>query len=152
MANVDIRADGGYIVVPPSVHPNGNKYSWKRDFCQQDMACMPEWLLQELIQESQKKDFSEKAFEIKTHPYFSREFSNTLNKIKNCPEGKRNDTLYRGAFKLAQMCHSGYLQENVVKSNWQQRLKSAGFRMMKQKKQLILLLKKPYPIRVIIPF
>lgn len=25
-----------YIVVPPSVHPNGNKYSWKRDFCQQD--------------------------------------------------------------------------------------------------------------------
>lgn len=115
LANVDIRADGGYIVVPPSVHPNGNKYSWKRDFCQQDMACMPEWLLQELIQESQKKDFSEKAFEIKTHPYFSREFSNTLSKIKNCPEGKRNDTLYRGTFKLAQMCHSGYLQENVVK-------------------------------------
>ena len=24
----DIRADGGFIVLPPTVHPNGNKYEW----------------------------------------------------------------------------------------------------------------------------
>lgn len=26
---VDLRADGGYIVVPPSLHPSGRKYEWE---------------------------------------------------------------------------------------------------------------------------
>ncbi|MCD8196554.1 MAG: bifunctional DNA primase/polymerase [Lachnospiraceae bacterium] len=29
---VDIRANGAYIVAPPSIHPNGNRYQWEAGF------------------------------------------------------------------------------------------------------------------------
>jgi len=29
--DVDVRGDGGYIIIAPSVHPNGKKYEWKID-------------------------------------------------------------------------------------------------------------------------
>ena len=30
LEDVDIKADGGYIVAPPSIHPNGTRYEWEQ--------------------------------------------------------------------------------------------------------------------------
>lgn len=54
---LDIRANGGYIVAPPSIHPNGNAYEWAVDT---DLADMPEWMI-ELLKEAPKPEVKNTA-------------------------------------------------------------------------------------------
>jgi len=42
---VDLKADGGYIVAPPSIHPTGAAYAWHLDPGETELANLPEWLL-----------------------------------------------------------------------------------------------------------
>jgi hypothetical protein len=42
---IDVKTDGGYVVVPPSVHPSGVPYKWKLSPEDTEIAEMPPWLL-----------------------------------------------------------------------------------------------------------
>ena len=41
---LDIRATGGYVLAPPSIHPTGRRYEWSVD-CASAIADAPPWLL-----------------------------------------------------------------------------------------------------------
>jgi len=53
---VDIKADGGYVVAPPSLHISGRTYQWELSSCpdENDLAVIPDWL-QELICDNHTK-------------------------------------------------------------------------------------------------
>lgn len=86
---IDIRGNGGYVVAPPSIHPNGNKYTWENFDFSQDFPTAPEWLIDLIINsEKSKIDF-------------------LLEEIANAPEGTRNDTLISDTVKI---CHSANKQ------------------------------------------
>ena len=42
---LDIRGDGGYVVVPPSAHPSGNRYEWITPLEGTELQLPPPWLL-----------------------------------------------------------------------------------------------------------
>lgn len=46
LPGIDVRGDGGSIVMPPSVHPSGRKYRWMARHSPDDLvpARMPPWL------------------------------------------------------------------------------------------------------------
>jgi hypothetical protein len=43
---IDVRADGGCVVAPPSLHPGGRRYAWRsgRSPDEQTLAPLPAWL------------------------------------------------------------------------------------------------------------
>lgn len=43
LPGIDFRADGGYVVAPPSIHPNGRSYHWLRETAP---APLPPWVLE----------------------------------------------------------------------------------------------------------
>jgi len=45
-AGIDLRAEGGIVVAPPSVHPSGKRYAWRkgRDPASIELALLPQWL------------------------------------------------------------------------------------------------------------
>jgi hypothetical protein len=44
MPGIHVRGEGGYVMVPPSVHPDGPVYTWSVDGAS-EIAFAPEWLI-----------------------------------------------------------------------------------------------------------
>lgn len=99
--HIDIRANGAYVVAPPSLHENGNRYIWKNFDFSQDFPQAPEWLLDIIFNTENENSRIEEL----------------LEEISSAPEGKRNDTLYRHSISLINLSRKGFLDINEVKEN-----------------------------------
>jgi len=77
---VDVKADGGYIVAPPSLHPSGRRYEFSSRPGDVPVAECPAWLLERL-----REDRPRGAEPVVQGPI---------------PEGRRNSTLTRIAGAL----------------------------------------------------
>lgn len=56
--HIDIRADGGYVVLPPSIHFNGHKYMWISGHTPEeiDFADFPEYFFKKASENKQQTD------------------------------------------------------------------------------------------------
>ena len=80
-SRVDIRADGGFIVAPPSTHPvTGRCYSWELPPWIIPLAPAPAWIQDAVTDRDRPQEAKDQP-----HPTWVTEL------MRGVPEGQRND-------------------------------------------------------------
>lgn len=87
---LDFRGDGGYVVLPPSLHRSGVTYRWHENLDTEPQV-VPLWLLK-LLADGSSQTASTNG---ETHPAIDVE-----SVLRGVSEGQRDDTLYRTACRL----------------------------------------------------
>ncbi len=110
---LDIRAEGGYVVLPPSQRPEG-AYTW----CEGSgkPAAMPPWLLELLRPKPPAPPAAPMpAADVRgVDRYGYTALAEEVRALRGAPVGQRNDQLNRSAFALGQLVAVGALAGPLV--------------------------------------
>lgn len=87
LPGLDVRGDGGYVVAPPSIHPNGKVYKWEVPISG-ELPKLPVELFKLISPPASNGE----------HGY--RQRFNATQALAGVPEGQRDETLFKLACKL----------------------------------------------------
>jgi putative DNA primase/helicase len=121
---IDVRGDGGMVIAPPSVNPDGRRYSWIN---RNPIAAMPAWLV-ELTREKPRASptISQRAVDEIRRPtngsgsasagdaYGQAALEYEITALANTSPGSRNHALNRASFSLHQLVAGGELDAGEV--------------------------------------
>ncbi|MGQ9367715.1 bifunctional DNA primase/polymerase [Azospirillum sp. ST 5-10] len=140
---LDTRGDGGYIVVGPSIHPNGGRYRWSGDPAATPIAAAPDWLLRLLVGGDEDLEWCRARVEGKTlpawlakrldkpqpvsaarplpaggvHPYARAALEDECKTVRQTLPGNQNNALNEAAFKLGTLVGGGHLPEGLARQH-----------------------------------
>ena len=110
---IDVIAEGGYIVCPPSALSNGGRYRWVEP-SDGVIAAAPNWLV-ELTQKPPRPATGprEPIGSASIDRYVAAAVTAELNRLENAKDGTRNHQLNASAFAIA-----GFVKAGVVPEGW----------------------------------
>jgi hypothetical protein len=121
-AGIDIRAEGGLVVAPPSGHRSGRRYAY-RNGSDHPVAPAPPWLLDLIRGQSERGQPAEpRSAPTGGTPYGRKALVRGVARVRSSPNGMRNTTLNAVAFSLGRLAAGGELEVEVVRED----LEAAG--------------------------
>ena len=123
--NVDIRADGGYVVAPPSI-VDGKRYLWREEPWPgpPTLATLPDaWieLLRAPVRDVRPPPRPTPppaliALSLRHVAWARKIVNDELQTVAGAPDGTRNDTLNRASFRLGQLAAAGVLEADPARN------------------------------------
>lgn len=118
---LDVRGEGGYVILPPSNHPSGKTYAWVNEDV--PIAEAPEWLM-DLVspvapcpQQGQAPcESADTAQTNETSAYGRKALEAEVAKVATAAEGARNDTLFKASCSLGQLVAGGELNRSATEA------------------------------------
>ena len=108
---LDIRGEGGYVVVAPSLHRSHRRYQWSSPVAQP--APLPHWLAKPPPPPRPHVPPGATANERYVAAVLQRE----ADAVARSPEGSRSDRLNRAAFSLGTLAATGALTASTVEEH-----------------------------------
>ncbi len=117
--HVDVRGEGGYVVVPPSMRADGACYDWIIDPAE-GVADAPAALLDLVVRKEEPEPPRRVAVpsgDDRVQKYGLTALNEEINRVRQAGSGTRNSTLYEAALKLGSIVGAGALAEYVAVSS-----------------------------------
>lgn len=110
--SLDVRAEGGYVVLPPSVHPSGRPYQWVGSV--REAVEAPAWLL-DLIDPPRRERPTLAVVSgppgVGAQRYGQRALEAACRAIAVAPEGDRHGAIYRESAAIGELVGGGCIGE-----------------------------------------
>ena len=117
LAHIDFRGDGGLVILPPSVHPNGNSYEWIISPFDVPLGQAPLWflaLITPMHEEIRRPQAQPHALTGDGSSYGKAALRHAIRDITIAQISTRNQVLNQVAFKIGQLVAGGELQRTLA--------------------------------------
>ena len=132
---LDVRGEGGSIVLPPSVLATGQCYRWVKNGAG-TFADAPEWLVKLVVPPPLPPRAEPKPTPDNIENYVASAAASELRELSTAQEGTRNDTLNRAAFNLAQFVKAGALPEDWTRGQLEAHAVDAGLSVIEARRTI----------------
>ena len=111
---LDCRAEGGYVVLPPSIHPSGEQYAWGPV---REVAQAPAWLL-DLLDPPQPQRVVPPVPVLSgdVSRFGSAALTSACQRIATAQKDHRHDTIFREAAAIGELVGGGVLSRGEAEA------------------------------------
>jgi hypothetical protein len=119
---LDVRADGGYVIAPPSRHASGAPYQWTQE--RLSVPSLPTRISRTLARSPQRRAIPPIGRAMKE--WAEAVLDEQVRDVRTAAEGTRNDTLNRAAFRLGRLAARGDVDPERARSELERAAQANG--------------------------